>query len=108
MAMGTKLYTQMPVRNAHPPLASESDLSAPKMHCELQNLGFVASEQAPAVISESVRSRGDPGQAMVNRSSRITARYSLRSILPAANFKLLYCFFVIEHGSRKILFSTST
>ena len=58
-------------------LASENpNWGAPKIHGELQKLGFVISERTVAFDFFTV---------------------------PTVTFKVLYCFFVIEHGRRKIL-----
>jgi putative transposase len=77
----------------------------PKIHGELLNLGFVVSERTVARFLWRIQRRGDPGQRW------LTFLRNLREVIvaldfftvPTVTFKLLSCFFVIEHGRRKIL-----
>ena len=86
-------------------LAEEnSTWGAPKIHGELQKLGWVVSERTVARYLRGVRRRGDSGQKwltfLTNHREMITALDFFT--VPTVTFKLLYGFFVIEHGRRKI------
>jgi len=78
---------------------------APKIHGELQKLGFELSERTVARYLRQVRRRGDPGNSwlafLANHREAIVA-FDFFTV-PTVTFKLLYCFFVIEHERRKIL-----
>ena len=78
---------------------------APKIHGELQKLGFVVSERSVARYLHRVRRRGDPAKSWLtflqNHREVITA-FDFFTV-PTVTFQLLYCFFVIEHGRRRIL-----
>jgi transposase InsO family protein len=77
---------------------------APKIHGELLKLGFTVSERTLARYLRRVRRRGDPGQRWLTflaNHREIIAALDFFTI-PTVRFKLLYCFFVIEHGRRKI------
>jgi putative transposase len=81
---------------------------APKIHGELQKLGFVVSETSVGRYLRSVRRRGDPGKQWLTflaNHREVIAAFDFFTV-PTATFKLLYCFFVIEHSRRK--FRTST
>src|SRR6185295_17938894 len=78
---------------------------APKIHGELQKLGFVISERAVARYLQRVGRRGDSRKGWLTflRNHReVIAAFDVYTI-PAVTFQVLYCFFVIEHGRRKIL-----
>jgi transposase InsO family protein len=77
---------------------------APKIHGELLKLGFTVSERTVARYLRRVRRRGDPGQGWLTflaNHREIIAALDFFTI-PTVTFTLLYCFFVIEHGRRKI------
>src|SRR5207253_11455170 len=78
---------------------------APKIHGELLKLGFVVSERTVARYLRRVPRRGDPGKRwltfLANHREMIAALDFFT--VPTVTFQLLYCFFVIEHGRRKIL-----
>jgi putative transposase len=87
-------------------LAQEnSTWGAPKIHGELLKLGFAASERTVARYLRRIRRRGDPGKRwltfLTNHREMIAALDFFT--VPTVTFKLLYCFFVIEHGRRKTL-----
>jgi transposase InsO family protein len=87
-------------------LAEENpDWGAPKIHGELQKLGFVVSERTISRYLRRLRRRGDPGKRWLaflqNHREAIVALDFFT--VPTITFKLLYCFFIIEHGRRKIL-----
>ncbi len=87
-------------------LAQEnSGWGAPKIHGELQKLGFVVSERTVARYLQRIRRRGDPAKqwlAFLQNHREVIAAFDFFTV-PTVTFKLLYCFFVIEHGRRKIL-----
>ncbi len=78
---------------------------APKIHGELLKLGFEVSESTVARYLRGLRRRGDPGKRwlafLANHREAIVAIDFFT--VPTLTFKLLYCFFVIEHGRRRIL-----
>jgi hypothetical protein len=87
-------------------LAQENpDWGAPRIHGELQQLGFVLSERSVARYLRRPHRRGDPGQQWLtfldNHREVITA-FDFFTV-PTITFQSLYCFFVIEHGRRRIL-----
>ena len=78
---------------------------APKIHGELQKLGFQISERTVARYLRRIRRRGDPGQrwlAFLQNHREVIAAFDFFTV-PTLTFQLLYCFFVIEHGRRRIL-----
>ena len=87
-------------------LAEENrDWGAPKIHGELQKLGFVVSERSVARYLQRIRRRGDPGKrwlAFLQNHREGIAAFDFFTV-PTVTFRLLYCFFVIEHGRRRIL-----
>jgi hypothetical protein len=78
---------------------------APKIHGELQKLGFVVSERTVARYLSRIRRRGDAGDTwrtfLANHREALVA-FDFFAV-PTVNFQLLYCFFVIEHERRRIL-----
>jgi putative transposase len=87
-------------------LAQENqDWGAPKIHGELQNLGLAVSERSVARYLRRMWRRGDPATNWLtflqNHREVITA-FDFFTV-PTVTFQLLYCFFVIEHGRRRIL-----
>jgi transposase InsO family protein len=81
------------------------DWGAPKIHGELQKLGFVVSERSVARYLRRIRRRGDPGKrwlAFLQNHREVIAAFDFFTV-PTVTFKLLYCIFVIEHGRRRIL-----
>jgi len=78
---------------------------APRIHGELLKLGFAVSERTVARYLARLQRRGDPGKSWLsflqNHRERIVALDFFT--VPTVTFQLLYCFFVIEHGRRKIL-----
>ena len=87
-------------------LAQENpDWGAPRIHGELQKLGFVLSERSVARYLRRLRRRGDPGQrwrTFLQNHREVIAAFDFFTV-PTVTFQLLYCFFVIEHGRRRIL-----
>ena len=81
------------------------DWGAPKIHGELQKLGFVVSESSVARYLRRIRRRGDPGKrwlAFLQNHREAIVAFDFFTV-PTVKFQLLYCFFVIEHARRKIL-----
>jgi transposase InsO family protein len=87
-------------------LAQEnSDWGAPKIHGELQKLGFVLSERTVARYLRRIQRRGDPAKkwlAFLHNHREAIVALDLFTVA-TATFRVLYCFFVIEHGLRRIL-----
>src|SRR6516225_5730399 len=78
---------------------------APKIHPELQKLGFTLAERTVARYLRRVVRRGDPGQkwlAFLANHREVIAAFDFFTV-PTVTFRILYCFFVIEHQRRKIL-----
>jgi len=87
-------------------LAQENqDWGAPKIHGELQKLGLVVSERSVARYLRGTRRRGDSAKrwlTFLQNHREVTTAFDFFSV-PTLTFQLLYCFFVIEHGRRRIL-----
>jgi putative transposase len=105
-ARGGRPKTIAEIRTLIRRLAEENPTwGAPKIHGELQKLGFVVSETSVGRYLRSVRRRGDPGKQWLTflaNHREVIAAFDFFTV-PTATFKLLYCFFVIEHSRRKIL-----
>ena len=85
--------------------AGNPDWGAPKIHGELQKIGFVVSERSVARYLARVSRRGDPGKkwlAFLQNHREVIVAFDFFTV-PTLTFQLLYCFFVIEHSRRKIL-----
>ena len=87
-------------------LARENpDWGAPKIHGEIQKLGFIVSERSVARHLRRIRRRGDPAKrwlTFLQNHREVIAAFDFFTV-PTVTFQLLYCFVVIEHGRRKIL-----
>ena len=87
-------------------LAQENpDWGAPKNHAELQKLGFAIAERSVARYLRRIIRRGDPAQkwrAFLQNHREVIAALDFFTV-PTVTFRVLYCFFVIEHERRKIL-----
>jgi len=87
-------------------LADENpDWGAPKIHGELQKLGLIVCERTVARYLRRTRRRADPAhrwRAFLHNHREVTVAFDFFTV-PTVTFQLLYCFFVIEHGRRKIL-----
>jgi hypothetical protein len=78
---------------------------APKIHGELQKLGFVVSERTVARYLPRTRRRDDAGKkwlAFLHNHREAIVAFDFFTV-PTASFRILYCFFIIEHERRKIL-----
>jgi putative transposase len=87
-------------------LAAENpDWGAPRIHGELLKLRVTLSERTVARYLRRIVRRGDPDQKWLtflkNHREAICAMDFFT--VPTVTFQLLYCFFAIEHGRRKIL-----
>jgi hypothetical protein len=87
-------------------LAEENpDWGAPKIHGELQKLGFIVTERTVARYLRRIQRRGDPGKrwlAFLRNHREVIVAFDFFTV-PTATFRVLYCLFVIEHGRRRIL-----
>lgn len=78
---------------------------APKIHGELLKLGFVVSERSVARYLRRMSRRRDPGQSwltFLQNHREVIVAFDFFTV-PTVTFQVLYCFFVIEHGRRRIL-----
>ena len=78
---------------------------APRIHGELQKLGFVLSERTIARYLRRILRRGNPGKkwlAFLRNHREAIVAFDLFTV-PTATFRVLYCFFVIEHARRRIM-----
>ena len=78
---------------------------APRIHCEIQKLGFVISERTVARYLRQMRRRGNSRKqwlTFLQNHREVIVAFDFFTI-PTATFRLLYCFFVIEHGRRRIV-----
>ena len=103
---GGRPATTAEIRTHIRTMASEnSGWGAPKIHGELLKLGFEVSERTVARYMRRIRHRGDPGRqwlSFLQNHREVTAAVDFFTV-PTLTFRLLYCFFVIEHGRRCIL-----
>src|ERR1700756_2558293 len=82
-----------------------SDWGAPKIHGELLKLGVEVSERTVARYLRRIHRRGDPGKrwlAFLQNHREVIGAFDFFTV-PTLTFQLLHCFFVIEHGRRRIL-----
>ena len=85
---------------------------APRIHGELLQLGFEISE--PTVSRYLQRLKRQPDNSKVQRwlaflqnHREVIAAFDFFTV-PTLSFRLLYCFFVIEHHRRRILHFNAT
>jgi putative transposase len=88
-------------------LAQEnSGWGAPKIQGELLKLGFEVSERSVSRYLQRMRHRGDPGRqnwlTFLHNHREVVVAFDFFTV-PTITFRLLYCFFIIEHGRRRIL-----
>jgi len=92
-------------------LAAENPTwGAPRIHGELQKLGFVVCERTIARYLQRVGHRSNPDKSWLTfliNHREVIAAFDFFTI-PTLTFQVLYCFFVIEHGRRKILYFNVT
>jgi transposase InsO family protein len=81
-------------------------LGSPKIHGELLKLGFAVSERSVSrYLARRSPRTGDAGQQwqiFLRNHREAIAAMDFFSV-PTITFKLLYCFFVIDHSRRRIL-----
>ncbi len=85
--------------------ADNSDWGAPKIHGELLKIGFEVSERTVARYLQRLQRRGDSAKhwlAFLSNHREVVVALDFFTV-PTLTFQLLYCFFVIEHGRRRIL-----
>jgi putative transposase len=85
--------------------ADNADWGAPKIHGELLKLGIEISERTVARYLQRLRRRGDPAKhwlAFLANHREVIVAFDFFTV-PTLTFQLLHCFFVIEHGRRRIL-----
>ena len=80
---------------------------APRIHGELLHLGFQISEPTVSRYLQRLRHRRDDGKAkqwlaFLTNHREVIAAFDFFTV-PTLRFRTLYCFFVIEHGRRRIL-----
>jgi putative transposase len=85
---------------------------APRIHGELLQLGFEISEPTVSRYLRRLRSYRDEGKAkswltFLNNHREVIAAFDFFTV-PTLTFRVLYCFFVIEHGRRRILHFNTT
>ena len=81
------------------------DWGAPKIHAELQKLGFCLAERTVARYLRRLVRRSDPDRrwlSFLQNHREVIAAFDFFTV-PTVTFRVLYCFFVIEHQRRKIL-----
>jgi putative transposase len=82
--------------------AENSDWGAPKIHGELLKLGFEVCVRIVARYLQ--RRRGDPAKrwlAVLANHREVIVAFDFFTV-PTLTFQLLYYFFVIEHGWRRV------
>ena len=86
--------------------ADNPSWGAPRIHGELLQLGFDISEPTVARYPQGLNRHHDEGKAkrwlaFLNNHREVIAAFGFFTV-PALTFRILYCFFVIEHGRRRI------
>jgi putative transposase len=87
--------------------AENPSWGAPRIHGELRQLGFEVSEPTVSRYLHSLKRRSDKGKAkrwlaFLNNHREVMVAFDFFTI-PTLTFQTLYCFFVIEHGRRRVL-----
>jgi transposase InsO family protein len=85
--------------------AENAGWGAPRIHGELLKLGFELSERTVARYLRRLRRRGDPANrwlAFLANHREVIVGLDFFTV-PTLTFQLLYAFFVIEHGRRRVL-----
>lgn len=80
---------------------------APRIHGELLQLGFEVSEASVSRYLRRLKPQGKPDKAkqwltFLHNHREVIAAFDFFTV-PTLSFRTLYCFFVIEHGRRRIL-----
>jgi transposase InsO family protein len=82
-----------------------SGWGAPKIHGELRKFGLEVSERTAARYLQHLRRRGDPAKhwlAFLANHREVIVAFDFFTV-PTLTFQLLYGFFVIEQGRRRVL-----
>jgi putative transposase len=83
---------------------------APRVHGELLKLGFDVSERTVSRYLARCGRKGNAGKrwlSFLKNHREMMAAIDFFTV-PTATFRVLYCFFVISHGRRKILHFNAT
>ena len=92
-------------------MATENPLwGGPRIHGELLKLGFDVSERTVSRYIAKLGRRGDAGKRwlpFLKNHRELMAAMDFFTV-PTLTFRVLYCFFVISHGRRKILHFNAT
>jgi putative transposase len=92
-------------------IASENPLwGAPRLHGELLKLGFKVSELTVSRYISRLHGGENPGRSWLSflkNHREVMAAMDFFTV-PTVTFRMLYCFFVISHGRRKILHFIAT
>src|SRR5207237_3870189 len=77
---------------------------APRIHGELLQLGFDASEPTVSrfLRRRTANEKAKRWLAFLHNHREVIAAFDFFTV-PTLTFRVLYCFFVIEHGRRRIL-----
>jgi hypothetical protein len=87
--------------------ADNAGWGAPRIHGELLQLGFDIAEATVSRYLQRFRGPYDESKAkrwlaFLNNHREVIAAFDFFTV-PTLSFQVLYCFFVIEHGRRRIL-----
>ena len=87
--------------------ADNPSWGAPRIHGELLRLGFDVSEPTVSRYLKGLKTRTDRDKsnswmAFLNNHREVIAAFDFFTV-PTLTFRVLYCFFVIEHHRRRIL-----
>ena len=83
---------------------------SPKIHGELLKLGFSVAESTVALYLRRIGPRRDGGKrwlAFLENHREVILAMDFFTV-PTLSFRVLYCFFLIEHGRRRILHANVT
>ena len=92
--------------------ADNPSWGAPRIHGELLRLGFEISEPTVSRYLRRLKDHRDEGKAkrwlaFLNNHREVIAAFDFFTV-PTLTFRVLYCFFVIEHARRQILHFNAT
>ena len=92
--------------------ADNPSWGAPRIHGELLQLGFEISEPTVSRYLRRLKRHCDEGKAkrwmaFLNNHRELIAAFDFFTV-PTITFRVLYCFFVIEHDRRRILHFNAT
>ena len=85
---------------------------APRIHGELLRLGFDVSEPTVSRYLKGLKTRpegekSNSWMAFLNNHREVIAAFDFFTV-PTLTFRVLYCFYVIEHHRRRILHFNTT